>query len=189
MAFLRPSIRMVSHYFKIGPGYLASFSVQYSYVYAHCLTQEYHVSDITIVVYYKCIFFTSVMGTKTHTFHSKNPAQGIHNCVALGLTSHNSIFVGVRTIFVALFIFSQHYLPIYLFIGGFTCLLIYKNRILVFYLEQDIRHKQRLIPTMTNKFLNYRQPSFRIVGNHVYIHCYLIVVTVTITSVCLEEQK
>ena len=130
------------------------------------------------------------MGTKTHTFHSKNPAQGIHNSVALGSTSsHNSIFVGVRTIFIASFIFSQHHLPIDLFIGDLTCLFIYKNRILLFYLEQDIRHKQRLIPTMKNKFRNYRQPSFRISGNYVCIHCYLIFVTVAITSVCLEEQQ
>jgi hypothetical protein len=59
----------------------------------------------------------------------------------------------------------------------------------VFYLEQDIRNKQRLIPTVTNKFLNYRQPSFQIAGNHVCIHCYLIVVTVIVISGCLEEQE
>lgn len=147
-----------------------------------------HISDITIVVYYNCIFFISVMGTKNLIFHSKNPSQGIHNSVALGLTSHNSIFVGVLTIFVALFIFSQHHLPIDLFIGDLTYLFRYKNRILVFYLEQDICNKRRLLPTLTNKFLNCRQPSLQIVGNHVCIHCYLIVVTVTIISGYLEEQ-
>jgi hypothetical protein len=90
------------------------------------------------------------MGTKNHTFRSKNPSQSIPNSVALGLTSHNSIFVGVLTIFVASFIFSQLHLPIELFIGDLTYVFRYKNRILVFYLEQDIRHKQRLILTMTN---------------------------------------
>ena len=128
------------------------------------------------------------MGTKNHTFYSKNSSQGIDNSVALGLTEHNSIFVSVLTIFVASFIFSQHHLQIDLFVGDLTYLFRYKNRILVFYLEQDICHKQRLIPTMTNKFLNYRQPSFRIVRNRVCINCYLIVVTVTIISECLEEQ-
>jgi len=81
------------------------------------------------------------VGTKNHTFHSKNPSQGIDNSVALGLTSYNSIFVGVLMIFVASFIFSQHHLPIDLFIGDLTYLFRYKNRIVVFYLEQDIRHK------------------------------------------------